>query len=33
MNDEQFELKRLTMFRENIYIFDCFTLEIFYICN
>lgn len=29
MSDEDLEFKRGTMFRENIYVFDCFTVGIF----
>lgn len=29
MSDEDLEFKRSTMFRENIYVFDCFTVGIF----
>lgn len=29
MNGEDIEFKRATMFRENIYVFDCFTVGIF----
>ena len=29
MSNEDLEFKRCTMFRENIYVFDCFTVGIF----
>lgn len=29
MDDKDFDLFRITIFRENIYVFDCFTVEIF----
>lgn len=29
MSEEELEFKRLYMFRENIYVFDCFTVGIF----